>query len=380
MRFGSYVGFLQLGDLGIEVLPKADKSELGGHGRWHRALVRMLRVVGDLGLETRDEALLRLDPGRLFDLFIGRFLDECERLLHEGLTRGYRTEEGDRTTFRGRLRVAEHVRRNAVNAARFFVASPVYDHRNLPNLALHEALGVVDRLPVSSAIRARARGLRHGFPELPPWRADAAALARHRLGRNTARYRVGLRLAGLILFHLAPNVMQGKTPLVALLFDMNSLWERYVAVMARRLRLPGLVVRAQDSAPFWRSEGGTQSLRPDITIRDQETGEVSLIVDTKWKVPARGQASGSDLKQMFCYHELFACSRSLLLYPSTRGASHVSERGRYVGRGHRCALGFLAVEGDPRGDLAELLDLERRDGAGRGLSVASSGAGYGQGG
>lgn len=309
VRFLSYVGLIQLGDLGIEILPKADKNEAGGHGRWHRALIRMLRVVGDLGLEARDEASLRLNPGRLFDLFISRFLDDCERLVHEGLTKGYRTQEGNRTAFSGRLLVADHIRQNSVNAARFFVASPVYDHRNLPNLVLHEALRVVETLPVSSFTRARARGIRHRFPELPPWRRDVAALERYRFTRNTVRYRGALRIAQLILFQLAPDVRQGDTPLLALLFDMNRLWESYVAAMARRLRLPGLEVRTQDSEPFYRGEGGTRTLRPDITIRDRLSHEAVLVVDTKWKVPSGGKANSSDLKQMFCYHELFACPR-----------------------------------------------------------------------
>jgi 5-methylcytosine-specific restriction enzyme subunit McrC len=64
-------------------------------------------------------------------------------------------------------------------------------------------------------------------------------------------------------------------------------------------------------------------LRPDITLRWRETGEVALVVDTKWKVPKAGQPSSSDLKQMFCYHELFACERSLLIYPATAVTAHL---------------------------------------------------------
>lgn len=364
VRFTSYVGLVQLGDLGIEILPKADKTEAGGHARWHGALVHMLRVVGDLGLEAPDEARLRLDPGRLFDLFINRFLDECERLVHEGLAKGYRTEEENRPAFRGRLRVAEHIRRNAVNAARFYVASPVYDHQSLPNLALHEALRVVEALPVSSFNRTRARAVRLAFPELPAWRPDPTALERVRLTRNTARYRAALRLAGLILFHLAPNVRQGQTPLLALLFNMNQLWERYVATLGRRLALPGVRVHTQDSKLFWRSQSGARPLRPDITLRDSETGEVLLVVDTKWKVPTAGKVSSADLKQMFCYHELFACPRSMLLYPATASASHVGEHGRYVEREHTCALAFLGVDGDARDDLRQILAASAVNGVG----------------
>ncbi|MEQ9323258.1 MAG: hypothetical protein RIF41_29105, partial [Polyangiaceae bacterium] len=290
-----------------------------------------------------------------FDLFIERFLDECEALLREGLVKGYRTEEANRPAFRGRLLVAKHIRHNAINAARFYVASSTYDHENLPNLALHEALAILTTLPVASTLRTRARALRHLFPELPRWHARPEALERLRLGRKTLRYAHALRLAALVLFHLSPNVMQGHTPLLALLFDMNALWERYVATLARRLRLPGITVHTQGSAPFWRSGQGTRTLRPDITLRDADTGDVRLIVDTKWKVPSGGQPSSGDLKQMFCYHELFACSRSMLLYPATAAQSQVSEQGRFVDKRYQCDLAFLALDGDPRLGLAEML-------------------------
>jgi 5-methylcytosine-specific restriction enzyme subunit McrC len=356
VRFSSFVGLLQLGDLAIEILPKADRGSPGNHARWHRALVRMLRVVGDLGLEAHDEAQLRLDPGRLFELFIHRFLDECERLSHQGLARGYRTEEGNRTAFRGRLVVPRHVRENAANGARFYVASPVYDHRNLPNLVLHEALRALETLPISGHTRARARGLRHAFPDLPQWTPDHLALQRLRLSRNTKRYGPALRLARLIIFSLTPDVRHGSAPLLALLFDMNLLWERYVAALARRLRLPGLEVRTQDSRGFWRLDGNTRTLRPDITVRDTQDNRVLAVLDSKWKVPSNGSPSASDVKQMFCYHEVFACSRSALAYPSSSGASAEAGEGSFLGRQYRVHLSFLSIDGDTQRDLRSLIE------------------------
>jgi 5-methylcytosine-specific restriction enzyme subunit McrC len=202
--------------------------------------------------------------------------------------------------------------------------------------------------------------VRLGFPDLPRWHPDRAALAGYRFSRNTARYRPALRLAALILFQLAPDLTGGHTPLLALLFDMNLLWERYVAALMRRVRLPGMAVRTQDSAPFWRGDSGDSFLRPDITLRDGT--EVVLIVDTKWKLPKRGAVTGSDLKQMFCYHELFACSQSVLLYPATEGASSLRRRGRYAHRDHRCAVGFLCIDHDPSAELSAMLTaLRNRD-------------------
>jgi 5-methylcytosine-specific restriction enzyme subunit McrC len=355
IRFGSYVGLIQVGDIAIEVLPKIDRHEVGGEARWHSALVRMLRQVGDLGLESADEAELRTHPGRLFELFVRHFLDSCERLLRDGLAKTYRASEENSATFRGRLLIGPHIRANAADAARFYVEHSVYDHRSLENRTLHEALWALDSLPLSPYTRARARTLRNAFPEVPRWVPDADTLARWRPTRNTLRYATALRLASLLLFGVAADVRRGSTPLLALMFDMNALWERYIAAVAQRALLEGDVeVHAQDSRAFWRGRSMTRALRPDLTLRRRGETATRLVVDTKWKVPPGGQPSSADLKQMFCYHELYDCSRSLLLYPSSR-ESHVASAGRFVGREHECSLAFLSVHGDCRGELGQIL-------------------------
>ena len=43
LKFTSYVGVLHVGGLTIEVLPKADRTEIGGENKWHRALIEMLQ-------------------------------------------------------------------------------------------------------------------------------------------------------------------------------------------------------------------------------------------------------------------------------------------------------------------------------------------------
>lgn len=215
--------------------------------------------------------------------------------------------------------------------------------------------------PHPSKARTRARQLRQAFPDPPPWKPDQAALRRLRLNRQTTRYQSALHIAQLILFHITASVAAGSAPLLALLFDMNRLWERYVATIARRFRLPGLTVHTQAVANFWQGSGNPRSLRPDIVLKNDD-GKTQLVIDTKWKVPKAERAGSNALKQMFCYHELFGCKRSMLLFPSTNSESYVSDVGRYNGTRHDCELAFLAVDGDLAEDLRVLLlPPERRE-------------------
>ena len=63
VKFGSYVGVIQIGNLSIEVLPKADREQ--NHVRWHRALLTMLQRCRYIRLHSLTEADLRLRSAAL---------------------------------------------------------------------------------------------------------------------------------------------------------------------------------------------------------------------------------------------------------------------------------------------------------------------------
>lgn len=113
---------------------------------------------------------------------------------------------------------------------------------------------------------------------------------------------------------------------------------------------------AQDVAPFWRAKTSGGTLRPDLSFRDVQTDAVMFVVDSKWKLPERGKPTGADLKQMFCYHEIFDAPCSMLLYPSTTETSHIADHGQFANRTHRCSVAFLSIDRDPVADLQQLLD------------------------
>src|SRR5688572_27240495 len=54
----NYVGYVQVGQLGIEILPKADRSAArqGDPERWRGGLLRMLEIAGGMRLESPSSA------------------------------------------------------------------------------------------------------------------------------------------------------------------------------------------------------------------------------------------------------------------------------------------------------------------------------------
>lgn len=344
----SYVGYLEVGHLGVEILPKADRRRHASASAWRDGLLEMLGVASDLRLESIMEAGQTTARSSLIDIVATRFVEEVERLLHEGLAKGYREAEGNRTTFRGRLVFAQHIRENAARADRLFVRYGTYDHDVVVNRILGLALRAVGEMSLSSGVAGRAKRCRLGFPEVAPVRVSADLFDRLRLGRSTIRYERSLTLARMLLEHRAPELRPGAARVFALLFDMNVLWERYVSVLFRRAAGPDLVISTQERRGFWAATGyPIRRVRPDIVVQRRRDSRVVLVADTKWKVIGDGPPGDGDLKQMFVYNELFGAPRALLLYPAT--SASIGRTGSFARRPgastppHRCETIHLGV-------------------------------------
>jgi 5-methylcytosine-specific restriction enzyme subunit McrC len=329
-----YVGYVEVGDLAIEILPKADRASVPRTtAAWRDGLLEMLAVATGLRLQSPSSASQRTRRSSLLELVVARFIEELSLLLHQGLAKGYREDEQNGSTFRGRLAMAEHLRANVARADRFYVRTQTYDVDLLLNRILGAALAEIDGLALSNSIRARVDTCRADFPEIGDLRPTTETFRRIRLGRATLRYENALHLAQMILEHNGPQLRAGATRVFALLFDMNVLWERYVAGLFRQAAGDDLEISTQERRTLWSGGLHRRGVRPDIVVRSRTSGTVLLIADTKWKVLREGPPSDGDLQQMFIYNELLSGPRAALVYP---GAGESGVSGLYSDRLHGC--------------------------------------------
>lgn len=354
VTFTHYVGYLEVERLGVEVLPKADRRprSAASEAEWRGALLTMLRVALGMRLYTPGPASQALGRSSLIELVALRFVAEVERLLHEGLAKGYRSVEANQSAFRGRLLVSENLRENVARADRFFVRFPSFDANTLLNRVLRQCLRCLAELCLSPSLHARVKAADLAFPDVEPGRFTALDLDRIKLSRSTARYASALTLARMILENQAPGLRTGRAGVFALLFDMNVLWERFVTALFRRAAPIGATVHAQESRPFWRATARPARLvRPDIVVRSG--GQVALIADAKWKLHENEPSMG-ELQQMFAYNECWNSQRSVLVYPGN-AASGVS--GVFHAKSHTCqALHIDALSREPERVLRDLLN------------------------
>ncbi len=339
IKFKQYVGVIQVGKLTIEILPKADRHSFtdADRGKWHDALFQMLRVCRLLRLEASSEAELRIRHAALHDLYIQQFLREVSQLVHKGLVKQYRQKESNRTVLTGRLEFQEHITRNLVHKERFFVRHQSYDRIHLLHEILHEALLLIPSISTNPSLADEVSRLLLAFPEMPRRKVTTALFDKISYNRKTEHYKAAIGLAKLLLLNYSPDIRGGQNPILAILFDMNELFEEYIYRQLKRAAPPSVKVRRQVSKRFWESK----LIRPDIVI---EKGDDTFVLDTKWKVLSEPTPSDADLKQMYAYHHYLGARRTYLLYPEVYGLR--AREGQYwiPREGNlRCGLLFINV-------------------------------------
>ena len=322
--FNSYVGVVQVGNLTIEILPKADKNQAdteGDKNKWQRALLAMLHVTNNIRVESLTEALLRLRTANLMDIYFQSFVSEVQKLKHEGLVKKYRLESAHVKAWKGRLDFGQQLTQNIVHRERFYTEHTIFDGDNVFNQILKAALTILGPLSKNGFLRTPIQSLLLDFQDIKATQPTLKTFDCLKFDRKTERYSRAIALAKMIILHHTPDVQNGKNGVIALLFDMNHLFESYIFKILKKQESAfsdnQLVFSAQESRGFWASDSQTKTIRPDIIAEFVKAGKkCKIIIDTKWKLPMSNKPDDNDLKQMYAYNLHFNAQRSILLYPN----------------------------------------------------------------
>ncbi|MCB1883585.1 MAG: hypothetical protein KDG89_06240 [Geminicoccaceae bacterium] len=320
--FGAFCGVVQAGDLTIEILPKLQGS-LDDPDGTRRCLVAMLRLAGERLAATIDVADLALHQHHLLDVFILDFCRRTTTLLHRGPIRRYVDEEENLTKLRGRLHLPGQMRHNLVNQARLYCRYDEFSLDNAHNRALKHALRVMLDLAVGGAARREANVLLRRLEDVAAMKVRAEDVEALPFDRTIAPWQPLFTRAAAFLRNLHPDVAAGGAASFGLLFDMNRLFEAFVAaVAARDWGREGRRVVAQGPQRYFAAHGDASvfRMRPDIAVLDRED-HVLLVADAKWKAVDAGLAdlglAQGDVYQLAAYAARYDCQQVALLYPSS---------------------------------------------------------------
>ncbi|MBC7407214.1 MAG: restriction endonuclease [Arcicella sp.] len=348
IKFKNYVGVIQIGGTTIEILPKADKlntQSLTEKENWHRVLLKMLAHCKKIKVNAVSEASLKKKYQSLLDLYFELFLSEVNQLLQQGLIKRYNQNNGNVLALKGRLHFAKNIQQNVIRQERFYTTHQVYDYNHLVNQILYKALKVLKIISNNTYLIDGVNRLLSNFPEIKEVEINKSHFDKLTSNRKTAPYNEAIKIAKMILLNYSPDIKGGDENMLALLFDMNKLWEEYIYRMLLKVDDSSIKVSFQNRDKFWENK----IIKPDIVITktkwiEDEKIETHYIIDTKWKVKEYAEPDDDDLKQMYVYNMYWESEKSMLLYPTTKelitdfGKFHKGKEGDNF-----CKLGFVKV-------------------------------------
>lgn len=318
VQFNEHVGVLQVGNTLIEVLPKADRKphSLSEDNKWRDLLIGMLKAVGSFDVKSTSSSNLKIKPNTILDLYFELYVKELEYLIHTGLIKKYRKKEANVTALKGSLQFAKQIQYNLIHQERFYVKHTSYDIEHNLHFILYKALKLLKQINTNNDLQSRIGSLVLNFPEMPDIKVTEATFDKMHFNRKNQHYKKAVEIAKLLLLQYHPDVSKGKNHVLALMFDMNLLWEQFIYVSLRKKTQGITKVTSQSKKYFWKPENARRTIMiPDIII---ETTQGNIVLDTKWKNINGSNPSPDDLRQMYVYHEYYDAKKVALVYPGKK--------------------------------------------------------------
>jgi 5-methylcytosine-specific restriction enzyme subunit McrC len=363
---GQWVGVVQIPGLQLEILPKTDGHEPpeGAEeqqvflGRTRANLVTMLLRGGLVAVRSRGVADLSLTRGSIHDRLVEAFLDRALFELRRGLDRGYTSEEENLLVLRGKLLVGQQVTRNAAQRHRFYCRHDVLSEATPICIRIKQACRVlVERnLPASLTVKAQdVLAMLDEVPEVHFRRGEPDPT----FTRQNERFSDIYRFSCMVLEGQAADVKGGQIETFSLLFDMDQVFERFIAAFVIAEVMPlldGAQAQAQGAGDrrylLRDTEGpGALHLKPDLLVKREPQ---TLVIDTKWKrleANKSARPSNDDLYQLYAYLHRYECQNAYLLYPEVAGVeprTFIALRGHKAEASGRVGVRFVNVSRDLR--------------------------------
>lgn len=317
----NFVGVIQTKDgTTIEILPKIAQNDDSKQAK--EILFKMLRTLRNSPFKSFNSAHLQSAKIPLFEIFITMFLDELAKLVQRGIKSDYITHEENLPFLKGKLKMGEHIKYNVVHKERFFVEYAEFSSDRVENRLIKTSLQYLYKRSSSNCNQQRIREFLFVFDSVLPSVDFKTDFSKVKLNRQMKDYEQVLIWCKTFLENNSFSPYKGNDLSFTLLFDMNLLFESYVAAYLRR-QYDNISTQDKTHHLAYENGSGKFRLKPDIVIH--HNGQM-IIADTKWKIldeeKTNNGVTQSDMYQLYAYGTKYEqCKDMYLIYPKSKEVS-----------------------------------------------------------
>ena len=319
-----WVGLITISNLQIEILPKID--DIDSENDLRKNLLYMLSIANDIPYRVNNLGGVSTNNSTLLESYIKVFIDKLFELVKRGLIKQYVDHESNEEFLKGKFLIAQQIRHNLFNKAKFYVQYDEFSQNNIINTIIKATIIKLIKVTSSYDNKKRLNLLKNYFINVDERLFKVEDFDKVTITRMYSSYKGIIEICKVFWEGNLPDFYAGDTNTFNLLFDMNKIFEVFVRKIlqlhSHEVLLPNLEFNLKKSSKYLLHDNNHNSyfkLIPDIVISDTKTGEVKIIIDTKWKKLNYSKKnlgiSQGDMYQMYAYAREFSCPNIILLYP-----------------------------------------------------------------
>ena len=325
IKFEKYTGIIQLQDgTYLEILPKVSPSYTINESR--EIFKNLIVSSHNLTKEYKHNKSTNLEVKKnnyIIELFISVFCNDLMEILKKGIKKSYIKREENLSNYKGKLKFAEHIQKNAITKNKFFVEYSEFCINIPENRLLKSACLLLIKKTNNDQNKKILRRALIEFDDVAPCFNLEKDLQDKQINRLHSYYIRPLQYAEFFLRKQSLMPYKGKNAMPSLLFPLNEMFEDYIENILTENKVPYNSQFSKYSLIF----NGTKELfntKMDFVFFK---GNRAIIMDAKWKIlnssDEKSDVVQADLYQLFTYSEIIKNKMNIkdvslaLLYPKT---------------------------------------------------------------
>ncbi|MFH1562656.1 MAG: hypothetical protein ABIF11_04450 [Nitrospirota bacterium] len=329
----SYVGVIRCRNKTIQILPKLDFKENGMEDKDKQKkqtatqnLLFLLSYTKKLTIKESEIASLTSKRDSFFEVLIYLFAKNLDELLKKGIHRRYEVVEEKTGFLKGKWLITKQLRHHPISKHYFLVAYDEFTEDNLLNQILKFTIQCLLTVSESEGNKRLLRQLAFIFSDVSDKMISSNDCKKFTFTRLIDAYKPVFNLAKLFICDSSIQLSVGKVETFSLLFDMNKLFEEFIAEFIKKERILDntdyneceiITQKRGEYLVYKNGIEGAFHLQPDILFVSRNNDkECKLIIDTKYKrLETEKDVTSEDMYQMFAYSQRHNCPKVILLYP-----------------------------------------------------------------
>lgn len=303
LKARQYCGILNFNNQDFYILPKiANHNDEKDAKQNLNIFIYMLMYAYDVKLLNENTSFSEnLKSNNILEVFVQMFANGLLQELKKGLYKEYLTKQDNLPVLKGKYLINENLKYNFTKN-RIYCEYDEFSENNSLNQFFLYAVKYLQKFVNDKKLLKQCELI---FDEVEYKSVDINRVETINFNRLNVRFKTSFEIALLLLRQSIPLFNKDKKSF-AFLFDMNVLFEKFIARMVKELDSNAKI---QNKDNF-----GDLTLKPDIIIKSK-----NLIIDCKYKILKENKTSSrNDRYQMYVYGNNFKLEmnfRTILLYP-----------------------------------------------------------------